>query len=117
MTPQAQKCGEQIEGIQVIVDNEYTHGKLPGFGTYRSCLTKRTATALTPPRSICKKPAPRNRCLAPGAGAEGALAEVSLPAREIPLALLAFNAWSAAAPAYALGTLAAFWLFERLAGL
>jgi hydrogenase/urease accessory protein HupE len=81
-----------------------------------------------------------------GLGFAGAFAEVGLPAREIPLALLAFNvgielgqigvvlavcglglalgpilrrlpAWSAAAPVYALGTLAAFWLFERLARL
>jgi len=81
-----------------------------------------------------------------GLGFAGALAEVGLPAREIPLALLAFNVgielgqiavvlavcglglalgpllrrlpvWSAAAPAYALGTVAAFWLFERLASL
>ena len=81
-----------------------------------------------------------------GLGFAGALAEVGLPAREIPLALLAFNAgielaqigfilavlglglalapllrrlpvWTAAVPTYLIGTLAAFWMFERLAGL
>lgn len=79
-----------------------------------------------------------------GLGFAGALAEVGLPAREIPLALFSFNvgielgqiafvilllglglglrplrsrlpAWSAAIPAYCIGTLAAFWTFERLA--
>ena len=81
-----------------------------------------------------------------GLGFAGALAEVGLPVREIPLALLAFNvgielgqigfivavlglvftlapllrrlpAWVAAVPTYLIGTLAAFWMFERLAGL
>jgi hypothetical protein len=81
-----------------------------------------------------------------GLGFAGALAEVGLPAGEIPLALLSFNvgievgqigvvlvvlglgfalgpvlrrlpAWSAEAPTYLIGTLAAFWMFERLAGL
>jgi hydrogenase/urease accessory protein HupE len=81
-----------------------------------------------------------------GLGFAGALAEVGLPAWEIPLALLAFNvgielgqtavvlvvcglglalgpllrrlpAWSAPAPTYILGTLASFWLFERLVRL
>ena len=81
-----------------------------------------------------------------GLGFAGALAQVGLPVREIPLALLAFNlgieigqigfvlailglglalgpllqrlpAWSAAVPRYVIGTLAAFWMFERLAGL
>jgi len=81
-----------------------------------------------------------------GLGFAGALAEVGLPAREIPLALVSFNtgielgqiafliaaaavlwitkpaarrfpAWSAAAPVYLIGTLAAYWLFERLAAL
>ena len=81
-----------------------------------------------------------------GFGFAGALAEVGLPAGEIPVALLAFNtgielgqllfvaalllagALLAAAPfqwprplgqlpAYAIGTLAARWMFERLAPL
>ena len=81
-----------------------------------------------------------------GLGFAGALAQVGLPAAEIPLALLSFNvgielgqigfalavlglglglrpflrrlpAWSAAFPAYLIGTLAAFWMFERLASL
>ncbi len=79
-----------------------------------------------------------------GLGFAGALAEVGLPQREIPLALLSFNvgievgqllfvgavlaaarvagpliarlpAWSAKVPAYVLGTLAVFWIFERAA--
>jgi hydrogenase/urease accessory protein HupE len=81
-----------------------------------------------------------------GLGFAGALARVGLPRREIPLALLSFNvgielgqigfvlavlglgllvgpvlrrlpAWSTALPAYVIGTLAAFWMFERVAGL
>jgi hydrogenase/urease accessory protein HupE len=81
-----------------------------------------------------------------GLGFAGALAAVGLPVREIPLALLAFNvgielaqigfilavlglafalapllrrlpAWTAAVPTYLIGTLAAFWMFQRLAGL
>ena len=81
-----------------------------------------------------------------GLGFAGALAQVGLPVEEIPLALLSFNvgielgqiafvlailglglglspllrrlpAWSAAAPTYVIGTLAAFWMFERLASL
>ncbi len=81
-----------------------------------------------------------------GLGFAGALAQVGLPVREIPLALLSFNvgielgqigfvlavlvlglvlspllrrlpAWSAAVPTYLIGTLAAFWMFERLASL
>jgi hydrogenase/urease accessory protein HupE len=81
-----------------------------------------------------------------GLGFAGALAEIGLPAREIPLALVSFNtgielgqiaflaavaavlwiarpavrrfpAWSAAVPVYLIGTLAAYWLFERLAAL
>lgn len=77
-----------------------------------------------------------------GFGFAGALAEAGLPAGEIPLALLAFNtgieagqigfvaavlvlgpmlrpiwarapAWCARVPAYAIGSLAAFWCFER----
>jgi hydrogenase/urease accessory protein HupE len=80
-----------------------------------------------------------------GLGFAGALAEVGLPAREIPLALLSFNtgielaqiaflvaagallfawlpvakrlpAWSAAVPVYAIGSLAAYWVLERVAG-
>lgn len=85
-----------------------------------------------------------------GLGFAGALAQVGLPAGEIPLALFGFNLgielgqlavvalclavgvilrasrlekawslwprWSSVVPAYGLGTLAAFWLFERLAG-
>jgi len=81
-----------------------------------------------------------------GLGFAGALAEIGLPAREIPLALVSFNtgielgqivflgavaailwitkpaarrfpAWSAAVPVYLIGTLAAYWFFERLAAL
>ena len=78
-----------------------------------------------------------------GFGFAGALAEAGLPAGEIPLALLAFNAgieagqmgfvmvmlvlarmlgpsWPARyarVPAYAIGSLAAFWCFERAAPL
>ncbi len=81
-----------------------------------------------------------------GLGFAGALSEVGLPEREIPAALFAFNvgieigqlafvavvvaaSWALArlarrlpaslssAPAYAIGSLAAFWFFERLAGL
>lgn len=81
-----------------------------------------------------------------GLGFAGALSEVGLPEREIPAALFAFNAgieigqlafvavvvaagWALArlprrftaplvrSPAYAIGTLAAFWFFERLAGV
>jgi hypothetical protein len=81
-----------------------------------------------------------------GLGFAGALAQVGLPVREIPLALLSFNVgielgqigfvlavlalslafapllrrlprWSAAVPIYAIGTLAAFWMFERMAAL
>jgi hydrogenase/urease accessory protein HupE len=77
-----------------------------------------------------------------GFGFAGALAEVGLPAEEIPLALFAFNAgieagqilfvavvvalravlgpallrgpaWLVRAPAYAIGTLAAYWCIER----
>ncbi|MGZ9089607.1 MAG: HupE/UreJ family protein, partial [Rhodoplanes sp.] len=79
-----------------------------------------------------------------GFGFAGALAEVGLPETDIPLALLMFNlgveagqllfvagvlalTWLAArlvgsvprwlrdVPAYAIGSLAAFWLFERVA--
>lgn len=81
-----------------------------------------------------------------GLGFAGALAQVGLPAGEIPLALFSFNvgielgqlvfvagllalgallaplrprlpAWSPALPVYAIGVLAAFWTFERLAQL
>lgn len=81
-----------------------------------------------------------------GLGFAGALAEVGLPAREIPLALLSFNtgieiaqiaflgvvsvaffawrpvarrlpAWSTAVPVYAIGSLAAYWVIERVVGL
>jgi len=81
-----------------------------------------------------------------GLGFAGALAEIGLPAREIPLALVSFNtgielgqiafliavaavlritrpatrrfpAWSAGAPVYLIGTLAAYWFFERLAAM
>jgi len=81
-----------------------------------------------------------------GLGFAGALAQVGLPAGEIPLALLSFNVgielgqigfifavlalslafapvlrrlprWSVAVPTYLIGTLAAYWMFERLAGL
>jgi len=80
-----------------------------------------------------------------GFGFAGALAELGLPPADIPLALLAFNAgveagqlavvagflaaawllrrlriawpgWARAAPAYAFGSLAAYWFFDRLAG-
>jgi hydrogenase/urease accessory protein HupE len=80
-----------------------------------------------------------------GFGFAGALAEVGLPPADIPLALFAFNAgvevgqlavvvgflaaswlarrlrirwpaWARAAPAYAFGSLAAYWFFDRLAG-
>jgi hydrogenase/urease accessory protein HupE len=79
-----------------------------------------------------------------GLGFAGALAEVGLPAREIPLALVSFNtgielgqiaflavvflgllllrpaarrlpAWSTAVPVYAIGSLAAYWVIERVA--
>lgn len=81
-----------------------------------------------------------------GLGFAGALAEVGLPQEEIPMALFAFNVgielgqllfvavvlcvrpvagllaargpgWLRLAPAYAMGTLAAFWCFDRLAGI
>jgi hydrogenase/urease accessory protein HupE len=81
-----------------------------------------------------------------GLGFAGALAEVGLPSAEIPLALFSFNvgielgqlafiacvvaagaglrrlsiAWPrrvTAAPAYAIGTLAIYWMIERIAGL
>jgi hydrogenase/urease accessory protein HupE len=80
-----------------------------------------------------------------GFGFAGALAEIGLPAADIPLALLTFNLgveagqlafvaavvallwagrhmiaapprWLGDVPAYAIGSLAVFWLFERLAG-
>ena len=80
-----------------------------------------------------------------GLGFAGALAQVGLPAGEIPLALFSFNVgievgqllfvglmlvaraalgtlpvrWptaSALIPGYAIGSLAAFWVFERLWG-
>ena len=79
-----------------------------------------------------------------GLGFAGVLAEVGLPPGDLPLALAAFNvgievgqllfvvvvwvllraatslvpkrpAWTGSLPAYAIGTLAAFWLFQRLA--
>jgi hydrogenase/urease accessory protein HupE len=76
-----------------------------------------------------------------GLGFAGALREAGLPAGEVPLALLAFNGgielgqvafvgavlgagrllapalpgWARRAPAYVIGTLAAFWCFERAA--
>ena len=79
-----------------------------------------------------------------GLGFAGALAEVGLPQGEIPLALFAFNvgvelgqlafvaavltlarlvrllplrlpAWGPGAAGYAIGSLAAFWVFARLA--
>ncbi len=79
-----------------------------------------------------------------GLGFAGALAEVGLPEREIPLALFAFNigvelgqlafiaavlslarivrlvplrlpAWTSGAAGYAIGSVAAFWVFARLA--
>jgi hydrogenase/urease accessory protein HupE len=78
-----------------------------------------------------------------GLGFAGALAEVGLPAREIPLALLSFNtgievaqiaflgavsvlllvwrpvgrrlpAWSALVPVYGIGSLAVYWVLERV---
>ena len=81
-----------------------------------------------------------------GLGFAGALVDVGLPRGEIPLALLSFNlgieagqllfvgavlalawgsrplaarlpSWSLQVPAYVLGTLAAFWIFERSAWL
>jgi hydrogenase/urease accessory protein HupE len=81
-----------------------------------------------------------------GLGFAGALSEVGLPSAEIPLALFSFNvgielgqlafiaavllvmaanrrlrvAWpkpAAALPAYGIGSLAAFWFFQRVAGL
>jgi len=80
-----------------------------------------------------------------GLGFAGALADVGLPQHEIPLALLMFNVgvelgqilfvalilvavailkkirrnwpeWSRQAPAYGIGTMAAFWFIERLYG-
>jgi len=81
-----------------------------------------------------------------GLGFAGALAQVGLPAEEIPLALFSFNvgielgqiafvtlllilglalrplqsrlpAWSGAVPTYCIGSLAAFWTLDRLLGL
>lgn len=81
-----------------------------------------------------------------GFGFAGALANVGLPRAEIPLALLTFNlgvelgqivfvfaalaavwalkrvrkdwpTWAAQIPAYGIGSLAAFWLIERVAGI
>ncbi len=81
-----------------------------------------------------------------GLGFAGALREAGLPAGEIPLALAAFNvgieagqlafvgvvvaagaliarlpltlpAWTRSVPVYLIGSLAAFWLFERVAAL
>ena len=76
-----------------------------------------------------------------GLGFAGALSEVGLPAGEIPAALLCFNlgievgqllfvvlllgvgqllrglaapAWLRLAPAYGIGSLAAYWCFERM---
>lgn len=80
-----------------------------------------------------------------GLGFAGALTEVGLPQHEIPLALLMFNvgvelgqilfvavilafvfvlkklrsnwpAWALQAPAYGIGTMAAFWFIERVSG-
>ena len=80
-----------------------------------------------------------------GFGFAGALANVGLPRADIPLALLTFNlgvelgqivfvfmalaviwllgrirkewpTWAAQVPAYGIGTIAAFWLVERLVG-
>jgi hydrogenase/urease accessory protein HupE len=80
-----------------------------------------------------------------GIGFAGALIRIGLPHSEIPLALFSFNvgveiaqlgfvaailpvltllrrlriawpAWARLAPAYAIGSLAAFWFFDRLAG-
>ena len=81
-----------------------------------------------------------------GFGFAGALAELNLPAREVPLALLCFNigvelgqilfvvvvlavrhvlrmlpgrrpAWVSAVPGYAIGTIATLWFMERLGGI
>jgi hypothetical protein len=81
-----------------------------------------------------------------GLGFAGALSEVGLPGDEIPVALFSFNVgielgqilfvvvilalmrllrgvlgalpqWTHAIPVYAMGTMAAFWCFERAAGL
>lgn len=81
-----------------------------------------------------------------GLGFAGALAEVGLPAGEIPLALFSFNVgielgqlvfvgavlvlaaalkalpvawprWSAVVPAYAIGSFATYWFLERIVGL
>ena len=81
-----------------------------------------------------------------GLGFAGALAEIGLPEAEIPLALFSFNVgievgqlfvvalalgigaalrplaprlplWSGRVPAYAIGSLAGFWVFERAAAL
>ncbi len=81
-----------------------------------------------------------------GLGFAGTLAEIGIPSHEVPLALLSFNLgieagqllfvaavlllraglhrafpepprWALRLPAYALGSLAAFWCFERFAGL
>jgi len=79
-----------------------------------------------------------------GFGFAGALSEIGLPAGDVPLALFTFNLgvelgqlafvavalglsrlalrrlprrpWMVVAPAYAIGTLAAFWCIERVAG-
>jgi len=79
-----------------------------------------------------------------GLGFAGALSEIGLPAGDVPLALLTFNAgvelgqlafvavaaavfelvrrclprrpWMVVVPAYGIGTLAAFWCFERISG-
>ena len=81
-----------------------------------------------------------------GLGFAGALAQVGLPPEEIPLALVSFNvgielgqiafvaaflalrrllgprlagapAWAARVPAYAIGSLAAWWCFQRVGDL
>jgi HupE / UreJ protein len=81
-----------------------------------------------------------------GFGFAGALREVGLPVSDIPLALFTFNAgveigqllfvaivllaiaglrrfspripgWARAAPAYGIGTMAAFWWLQRMAAL
>lgn len=81
-----------------------------------------------------------------GLGFAGALTEVGLPADEIPLALFSFNVgielgqlafvaavliawvalralpvrwprWATLAPAYGIGSLGAYWFFERLSGI
>jgi hydrogenase/urease accessory protein HupE len=81
-----------------------------------------------------------------GLGFAGALAEIGLPQEEIPMALFSFNvgielgqlsfvavilllrpaaralarlgpAWLAKVPAYTMGTLAAFWCFDRFSGI